>query len=86
MTGRFTSAATFASDLGATSISLGASASQGTYSGGISVGISKQADDLRLSSVSTNFGMTFTPVRITFSIVFGRTGLRQAALNVGVTF
>ncbi len=86
MTGKFTTAATFASDLEATSISLGVSASQGTFSGGINVGISQQADTLRLSSVSTNFGMTFTPVRITFSVLFGRTGLRQASLNVGVTF
>ena len=86
MTGRFTSAATFASDLEASSISLGVSASQGTFSGGLNVGISQQAGDLRLSSVSTNLGMTFTPVRITFSILFGRTGLRQAMLDVGVTF
>jgi len=86
MTGRLTSAATFAANLGATSISLGVSASQGTYSGGINVGISKQEDNLRLSSVSANFGMTLTPVRLTFTIVFGRTGLRQASLNVGVTF
>jgi len=86
MTGRLTSAATFAANLGATSISLGVSASQGTYSGGISVGISQQAGDLRLSAVSTTFGMTLTPVRLTFSVVFGRTGLRQASLNVGVTF
>lgn len=86
MTGTFTTAATFASDLEASSISLGASASQGTFSGGISVGISQQADTLRLSSVSTNVGMTLTPVRITASVVFGRTGLRQATLDVGVTF
>lgn len=86
MTGTFTTAATFASDLEASSISLGASASQGTFSGGINVGISQQADTLRLSSVSTNFGMTLTPVRITLSILFGRTGLRQATLTVGVTF
>ncbi|MCK5587026.1 hypothetical protein KAJ02_13215 [Candidatus Bipolaricaulota bacterium] len=86
MTGKFTTAATFASDLEATSISLGVSASQGTFSGGINVGISQQADTLRLSSVSTNFGMTLTPVRITVSVLFGRTGLRQATLDVGVTF
>jgi hypothetical protein len=86
MKGTFTSAATFASDLEATSISLGVSASQGTFSGGLNVGISQQADTLRLSSVSTNFSMTFTPVRISFSVVFGRTGLRQATVNVGVTF
>jgi len=86
MTGRFTSAITLASPLGLTNISLGASASQGTFSGGLNVGISQQAGELRLSSVSTNFGMTLTPVRLTFSVVFGRTGLRQAILNVGVTF
>ena len=86
MTGKFTTAASFASDLEATNISMGVSASQGTFSGGLNVGISQQADTLRLSSVSTNLGMTFTPVRVTFSIVFGRTGLRQASLNVGVTF
>lgn len=86
MTGNFTTAATFASDLEATSISLGVSASQGTFSGGLNVGISQQQDTLRLSSVSTNLAMTFTPVRVSLSVVFGRTGLRQAALNVGVTF
>lgn len=86
MTGKFTTAATFGSDLEASSISLGASATQGTFSGGINVGISQQADTLRLSSVSVNLGMTLTPVRITVSVVYGRTGLRQAALNVGVTF
>ena len=86
MTGKFTTAATFASDLEASSISMGVSASQGTFSGGLNVGISQQQDTLRLSSVSTNLGMTFAPVRATFSIVFGRTGLRQAILDVGVTF
>jgi len=86
MKGRFTTAATFASDLEATSISMGVSASQGTFGGGLNVGISQQDDTLRLSSVSTNLSMTFTPVRISFSVVFGRTGLRQATLNVGVTF
>jgi hypothetical protein len=86
MTGRFTTSAVFGSDLEASSISLGVSASQGTFSGGLNVGISQQADTLRLSSVSTNLAMTFTPVRISCSVVFGRTGLRQAALNVGVTF
>lgn len=86
MTGTFTTAATFASDLEASSISMGVSARQGLFSGGINVGISQQADTLRLSSVSTNFGMTFTPVRISVSVLFGRTGLRQASLNVGVTF
>jgi len=86
MTGRFTTSAVFGDDLEASSISLGVSASQGTFSGGLNVGISQQQDTLRLSSVSTNIGMTFTPVRISFSVVFGRTGLRQAALNVGVTF
>lgn len=86
MTGTFTTAATFASDLDASSISMGVSASQGTFSGGINVGISQQDDDLRLSSVSTNLAMTLTPVRISLSVLFGRTGLRQASLNVGVTF
>jgi carbon monoxide dehydrogenase subunit G len=86
MTGTFTTAATFASDLEASSISMGLSASQGLFSGGLSVGISQQQDTLRLSSVSTNFGMTLTPVRISVSVLFGRTGLRQAAFDVGVTF
>lgn len=86
MTGTFTTAATFASDLEASNISMGVSTSQGLFSGGINVGISQQQDTLRLSSVSTNFGMTFTPVRITVNVLFGRTGLRQASLDVGVTF
>ncbi len=86
MTGRLTSSGTFASDLGATSLSVGISATQGTFSGGLNVAVSKQNGDLRLSSVSTNLGMTLTPVRITGSILFARTGLRQASLTVGVTF
>lgn len=86
MTGRFTTSAVFGDDLEATSISLGSYASQGTFSGGLSVGISQQQDTLRLSSVSTSFGMTFTPVRVSVSVLFGRTGLRQATLDVGVTF
>jgi len=86
MTGRFTTSAAFGSDLEASSISMGANVSQGLFSGGLSVGISQQQDTLRLSSVSTNLGMTFSPARVTFSILFGRTGLRQATLDVGVTF
>jgi hypothetical protein len=86
MTGRFSASGAFDDTLHATSLSLGVSATQGTFSGGLNVGISQQSGDLRLSSVSANLGMTLTPVRVTFSILFGRTGLRQAMLDVGVTF
>jgi len=86
MTGTFTSAATFAQDLGATSIRLGASASQGLFSGSLNVGFSKQQGTLRLSTTSTSLSMTLTPLRISFSVVFSRVGLRQATLDVGVTF
>jgi hypothetical protein len=86
MTGRLSSSGTFASDLEATSVMIGVSATQGTFSGGLNVGISKQSHSLRLSSVSASLGMTLTPVRVTSSIMFGRTGLRQATLDVGVSF
>jgi hypothetical protein len=86
MTGRLTSSGTFAADLKATSLTLGVSATQGTFSGGLTVAVTQQNGDLRLSSVSSSLGMTFTPVRITGSILFARTGLRQASVTVGVTF
>ena len=86
MTGRLTSSGVFDETLEATSLSFNASATQGTFSGGIGVNVTQQSGDLRLSSVSGNLGMTLTPVRVTFSILFARTGLKQAALDVGVTF
>lgn len=86
MTGRLSSSGTFASDLQASSVTIGVSATQGTFSGGLNVGISKQSHSLRLSSVSGSLGMTLTPVRLTLSILYGRTGLRQATLDVGVSF
>lgn len=86
MTGRLTSSGTFAGDLRATSLSLAVNATQGTFSGGLGLAISQQAGNLRLSAVTTNLGVALTPVRFTFSVMFGRTGLRQAAFDLGVTF
>jgi len=86
MTGRLTSSGAFDETLEATSLSVGVSATQGTFFGGIGVNVTQQSGDLRLSSVSGNLGMTLTPVRVTFSILFARTGLKQASLDVGVTF
>jgi len=84
--GSFSSSCTYIAGQGVTSLSFAATAAHGAFSGGLSWALSEQQDTLRLTSTTSHLSLSLAPVAISVSTSFGKSGLIQAALNVGVTF
>jgi len=86
MQGTVTSACRYIAGEGVTSLTLGAAVSHGTFSGSLGCAISEQLGTLRLTSFTSRLGLTLAPATVSVQTRFGRAGLVQATLSLGVVF
>jgi hypothetical protein len=86
MRGTFAWSGTVVAGQGLTGFNVSANVNQGTFTGGLSVAISEQLGFYRLTSFTSRLGLTSTPLAVSFSVSFGRTGLQRAVISVGVVF
>ena len=71
---------------GVTSCIAGAMLTHGTISAGLSCAFAQQAGSLRLVSTTFNGSYTLAPAVFSISMRFGRYGLVEALLSVGISF
>jgi len=83
---QLSSSCTVVAGEGIPGFSVSASATQGTFSGSMSLNVSDQQGIYRLTSYSAQFSVNAAPAAYSVSVAFGRTGLKRASIGIGVVF
>jgi len=86
MQGSTSATCTIVAGEGVTSLTLGASLTHGTISGGLVWAFVQDSGSLRLGSVTSRFRLDFAPASFAVSVAFGRSGLVQAAITAWLSF
>jgi hypothetical protein len=86
MRATFSGNASLINGLGLTQIGFSSTLTQGLFSSGVNLSITNQGGRLRFSALSLTANFNQTPMTFSAGLTFGRTGLRQMSVSVGVVF